>query len=123
MERCWRNGGRVSFGYGNGRATGEMRAKAAVEAALAGLTSIEENGLALNVMVLIAGAGQSLMLQEYEDVVQVIHAVIPDTANLTIDCICNELLGEELEVTLVVEYLQHIPTGGGHGIPAYQPSP
>ncbi len=79
MERCWRNGGRVFFGYGKGRATGEMQAKA-VEAAFAWLTSIEENGLALNVMVLIAGAGQSLMLQEYDDVLQAIHAVIPDTA-------------------------------------------
>ena len=115
-------GGRVLYGYASSRATGNMRAREAATAALAALKPPAESVTPLALMVVFSGSEQTLLLREYDAAMEALHASIPDTANLLIDCVCNASLGEQFEVTLVAEYLQRLPTGGDHGIPVDQPS-
>jgi len=111
--------GRVLFAYGKGTATGSLRAKKAVEEALTNLSpTVDINLKPHAAMVVVSAAEATLMMQEYGDVVEAIHNFISEDTNFQIDSVINDRLGEQFEVSLVLEYFNPFVNGGENGMQA-----
>lgn len=111
--------GRVLFAYGKGTATGTLRAREAAEQALANLSPTVDGNLKPHAaMVVVSGSETTLMTKEYGDVVEAIHNFISVDTNFKIDSVINDRLGEQLEVSLVLEYFNPLENGGENGIQA-----
>lgn len=110
--------GHAGFAYGKGVATGRLRAKNAAELALTNLSPPFGSHKPYSVIVLLSGSEATLMMQEYGEVVETIHNHISEHANLVIDCVTSDHLGEQLEVSLVVEFFRPLGIEGVDGVQA-----